>query len=299
MKARLLNRKKPKRRISAIGVVCFILLVVYAAGLLYPMFWGVMTSVKEQYDFLENPLGLPTTFAFGNFGTIFQNFTVPAKFGDQQVQQNFWQLLGNTLLYVVGSSFVATLVPCIVAYVTSKFPNKVSSVIYATVIAVMMIPIVGSYPSEITILQALGLYNTVWGAWIQKANFLGMYFLVFFAAFKAIPKDYGEAAEIDGAGEMQIFLRIMLPIIRNVFFTVFLIKFVEFWNDYQMPLLYLPGYPTLSYGLYYVSNYTTNAISTVPLRMAGCIIVLLPILALFIAFSDKLMGNLTMGGIKG
>lgn len=299
MRGKLLKRKRSKQPFSVIGLICFILLIIYSVGLLYPMFWGVMTSVKEQYDFLENPLGFPSTFAFGNFGAIFSNFSVPAKFGDYQVQQNFWQLLLNTLLYVVGSSFVATLVPCIVAYVTSKFPGKFSSIIYAVVIAVMMIPIVGSYPSEITLLQTLGLYNTIWGAWIQKANFLGMYFLVFFAAFKGIPKDYGEAAEIDGAGEVQVFLRIMLPIIRNVFFTVFLIKFVEFWNDYQMPLLYLPGYPTLSYGLYYISNYTTNAISTVPVRMAGCIIVLLPILALFIAFSEKLMGNLTMGGIKG
>ena len=93
--------------------------------------------------------------------------------------------------------------------------------------------------------------------------------------------------------------RIMLPLVRNTFFTVFLIKFVELWNDYQVPLLYLPSRPTLSFGLYFVSNYTGNTISTVPLRMAGCIIILLPILALFIAFKEKLMGNITMGGVKG
>ena len=163
----------------------------------------------------------------------------------------------------------------------------------------MMIPIVGSYPSEINMLQKLGLYNTLVGAWIQKANFLGMYYLVFYAAFKGLAKDYSEAAEMDGASEFTVMTRIMLPLVRNAYFTVFLVKFVEFWNDYQIPLLYLPSRPTLSYGLYYVSNYTANMISTVPMRMAGCIIILIPILVLFIAFNDKLMGNITLGGVKG
>ena len=289
-----------KKKISAFNLLLSILLIVYSVSMIIPLVWALFTSVKEQYDFLDNVLGLPSKVMWQNFATVFSYFSAPATKGDYQEMHNFWQMLINTLLYVVGCSFASTIVPCITAYAVAKFPQKkMSSIIYGTVIAVMMIPIVGSYPAEIDMLRRLGIYNTLFGVWIQKANFLGTYFLVFHAAFKSFAKDYSEAAEVDGANEFTVMSKIMLPLARNVFFTVFLILFVTYWNDYQTPLLYLPSRPTLSYGLYYVSNYTANMISTVPMRMAGCIIVLLPILILFIAFNDKLMGNITLGGVKG
>lgn len=295
-----MNMRIRKKKISVLNVILFVTLAAYSICLLYPMFWGLITSVKEQYDFLDNILGMPTKVIMENFKTVFEYFSAPAKKGDVQEMHGFGQMLVNTLLYVGGCAFVSTFIPCITAYATAKFPEKkMSSIIYGVVIVTMMIPIVGSYPSEIDMLQKLGLYNTLIGVLIQKANFLGIYFLVFHAAFKGMAKDYSEAAAIDGAGEMTIMIKIMLPLVRNTFFTVFLVKFVEFWNDYQVPLLYLPSRPTLSYGLYYVSNYTANMISTVPMRMAGCIIILIPILALFIAFNDKLMGSITLGGVKG
>lgn len=282
------------------NVSLFLVLTLYCVSLIWPLIWAIITSVKEQYDFLYNPLGLPEKYVFENFGTVLEKFEVNAIVDGIQVKQGIWQMLLNSLLYAGGSALMATLVPCITAYVTAKFPRKkMSGLIYAIVIVTMIIPIVGSYPAEITMLQKLGIYDTLLGVLIQKANFLGVYYLVFHAAFKGLAKEYSEAAEIDGANEFSIMTRIMLPLVRNTFFTVFLIKFVELWNDYQVPLLYLPSRPTLSFGLYYVSNYTGNTISTVPLRMAGCIIILLPILALFITFKEKLMGNITMGGVKG
>lgn len=289
-----------KKKLSVLNVILFIVLIVYSVSLLYLVFWAVTTAVKEQYDFLDNVLGLPKKIMTENFGTVFQYFSAPARKDGMQTMHNFWQLLVNTLLYVVGCSLAATFVPCITAYAVAKFPEKkMSSIIYGTVLVTMMIPIVGSYMSEINVLQKLGIYNTLIGVWIQRANFLGIYFLVFHATFKGLSKEFSEAAEVDGASEWTIMAKIMLPLVKNISFTVFLIKFVEFWNDYQTTLMYLPSRPTLSYGLYYVSNFTTNAISTVPMRMAGCIIILIPILVLFIIFNDRLMVNITLGGVKG
>lgn len=289
-----------KRNLSFLNVSLFLILAIYTVSLIWPLFWAIITSVKEQYDFLDNVLGMPTKVMLENFATVFEKFEAPARKDEIQQMHGFGQMLVNTLLYVGGGAFAATFIPCVTAYVIAKFPQKkMSGWIYAIVIATMIIPVVGSYPAEIRMLQNLGIYNTLGGVWLQKANFLGVYFLVFHAAFKGMAKEYAEAAEIDGASEWTILGKIMLPLVRNTFFTVFLIKFVEFWNDYQVPLLYLPSRPTFSYGLYYVSNYTGNTISTVPMRMAGCIIILIPILVLYIAFKEKLMGNITMGGVKG
>ena len=125
-----------------------------------------------------------------------------------------------------------------------------------------------------------------------------MYYLVFFAAFKGVSKEYSEAASIDGASEFTIMVRIMLPMVKTVMLTVFLIKFIELWNDYQNPMLYLPSYPTVAFGVYYMSVVNrTNDISTT-VRLAGSILMAVPVLILFVCFKDKLIGNLSMGGVK-
>ena len=153
---------------------------------------------------------------------------------------------------------------------------------------------------EVQMAKNLGLYDSVWGLWIMKANFLGMYFLVFYNIYKNMPMAYTEAACIDGAGNLSVLLRIILPLSRNTFFTVMLINFITFWNDYQTPLLYLPTHPTLSYGVYLVAIDPPSGIklSDVPHSVSACMMLALPILIVFVIFKDKIMGNISLGGIK-
>ena len=132
----------------------------------------------------------------------------------------------------------------------------------------------------------------------MKSHFLGMYFLVYQGVFRGIHQSVTEAAKIDGAGNMRIFLRIILPLAKTTFFLVFLLQFIAFWNDYQTPLLYLPNHPTIAQGLYYFNFSTSNEFSTVPAKIAGAMFVLIPILIVFMIFKNKLMGNLTLGGDK-
>ena len=162
----------------------------------------------------------------------------------------------------------------------------------------MVIPIIGSTPSNIVILQSLGLYQTLLGEYIMKFNFLGMYFLVFYAIFQGISNDYSEAAQLDGASEFAIMIRIMLPLVMPTFSTILLIRFIESWNDYNYVLLYLRSYPTLSYGVYRMSMEKVDGMDHATMRIASSLLVALPILTLFIIFRNKIMGNVTMGGVK-
>ena len=203
------------------------------------------------------------------------------------------------LVYSLGCSFFNTLVPCITAYLCARFPFKFSKVIHTVVIIVMILPIIGSLPSEIQMSKTFGLYDQLWGLWIMKAHFLGMYFLVMYGNFKSLPMAYTEAAKIDGAGNMSVLIRVILPLVKNTFFTIMLINFIGFWNDYQTPLIYMPSYPTIALGMYEMTNTTENGMSRVNMRMAGSMLMLIPILALFLAFHKRLLGNLTVGGLKG
>lgn len=293
------NLSSTRTRFTPVMITMCVVLCIYVVSLIVPFVWAIITSFKSRLDFLANPIGLPEKWVW-NYGTVFSKFAVMItndKVGQQWVP--LWRMFVNSLLYAGGSAIVSTIVPCVTAYACARFDYKFSKVIYTIVIVTMILPIVGNMPSIIVVTRALGLYDHIWGMWIVNASFLDLYFLVFYSSFKSIPKDYAEAAKIDGANNFQIFLKVMLPLVRNLLFTVMLIKFINFWNDYQTPLMYIPSSPTVAYGLYLMEKTTENSMNIVPMRMAASVIMFTPIIIVFLLTQKRLLGNLMVGGIKG
>ena len=281
-------------RAAVLGIV-FLVMAVYVLSILILLLWGLLTSLKTNMGYRNDPIGLPKNWAFDNYLKAFNAWSVPIPGGGRVY---FLEQLGYSLLYAVGCSFFATLIPCIAAYATARFPFRFSKIVYVTVLVAMGLPVVGALPSEIQITQAVGLYDSIVGTWILKANFLGMYYLVFHATFSSLSKDFVEAAQIDGAGNLRTFVSIVLPVVRNAFFTIMLLKFIEFWNDYQTPLIYLPSHPTAAYGMFQYSFSAATENSWVPNKITGAMLLLLPVLVVFLCFHNRLIGNITMGGVK-
>ncbi|MBP5467228.1 MAG: carbohydrate ABC transporter permease [Clostridia bacterium] len=165
----------------------------------------------------------------------------------------------------------------------------------------MAVPIVGALPSEIRIARALGFYDNLIGMWLMKANFLGMYYLIFQANFKSLPWEYAESVFIDGGGHYTVLFKIMLPLSKTTIWVVAMLLFIQFWNDYQTPMMFIPSMPTAAIGLYKFRfvNISQANFGGVPMQMTGCIILMLPMMILFMFIKDKMMGNLTLGGLKG
>ncbi len=302
----MISVKKAKRAVrgrryhfTPITVCMLVVLLLYTLSLFGLFFWALSTAFKDPIlDFRNNVWGLPAQLCW-NISYVFSQFVVDVNTATRVAVVGIWEMYGYSVLYAFGCAFFNTLVPCITAYLCARFKYKFSRAMHTAVLVTMVIPVVGSLPSELRMAQMLGLYDQIWGMWILKANFLGMYFLVFYNIFKALPASYTEAAKIDGAGNMQVLLRIALPLVRNTFFTVFLIYFITYWNDYQTPLLYLPSYPTIAQGMYTVAITPTQGMSFVPMRISAAILMLVPILVLFLCFQKRLLGNLTVGGVKG
>ena len=291
-------KRKEKVHWSPMKVVMLTGLLLYTLCLFVPLIWGVITSFKGQADFRVNVIGLPKEWVW-NYGTVFEKFKINVFTDAGTTSVSMSEMVLNSILYAVGCAFVSTLIPCVTAYLCAGYDYLLSKIVYLIVVVTMVLPIVGSLPSEIRIAKALGVFDNFWGMWLLKANFLGLYFIVFYNQFKAFPSAYREAACIDGAGNWTIMTRIMFPMIRNTFMTVVLIKFIEFWNDYQTPLIYLPTKPTLSLGVYHMAYTTINELSTIPMRTTAAVIALVPVLVLFMCCHKRLLGNLTVGGIKG
>ena len=282
-----------------VHIVILCVLVLYAVLLLVPAVWTIMSSFKsvDEWDWDNNYFGFPNEFSFDNYVAAYKYFNVRTETDGRQVFMPEQFLY--SLLYAGGCAIAATLTPCIVAYAVARLHNKFGKVIYTIVIIAMALPIVGSLPSEIQMAKATGLYGHIWGQWIMKMNFLGVYFLVFHAQFKAIPMDYTEAAQIDGASNFAIMTNVIMPLAWSTISAVLLLNFITYWNDYQSPMIYIKDYPVLAYGMFSFYQSTETAIQSVPVKLAGILLMAIPIIIMFAVFNKKLMVNLSVGGIKG
>lgn len=285
-----------KKRFTLFSIVCIVGLLLYVLLLCYMLFWGVTSSLKGRTEFTGNILGLPQGFEYENYYNALKYFTAysPKRATPIYLDEMFLY----SLLYAGGCAFATTTACCMMGYATARFPYAFNKIIYGFVVVAMVLPIVGSLPSEIVVFKSLGLYDTLYGVWISKFHFISVYFMVFSAMFKGISPSFSEAAKIDGASNTVVFLRVMLPLVKVTFYTIFLLQFVSYWNDYSTPLLMLKSYPTFALGLYYYRFQASPQVQDIPSQLAGCIIVFLPVLVMFVVFQDKLIGNVSMGGLK-
>ena len=295
-----MRQKKQKHiatrtRFSPLTIAMLIVLLLYTITLFGLLLWGVITTFKSPEEFRLSSYAFPRELKW-NFGTVFNYLFIQTSSG-QYVGLEL--MLLYSVLYAFGCAFFHTLVPCFTAYVCARFRFRFLKMFHTIVIIVMIIPVVGSLPSELQMARRFGLYDQIMGLWIMKANFLGMYFLVFYEIFKSLPQTFTEAAKVDGASNFTIMTRIALPLVRNTFFTVMLINFITFWNDYQTPLIYMPSYPPIARAVFEMSNTTITELAHTPYRIASAIILLVPIMVLFLAFQKRLLGNLSIGGLKG
>lgn len=291
--------KKRKKRIEVSSIICCVFLAIYSAIMIALFYWAFINSLKTKWDFRTNNLfGAPKEWMWSNYKTVKDMFSVNIKDGDAFRDVYTMEMLKNTLLYGVGSAFVSTLVPCLVSYLVAKFNFKFLKAYYIIVIVTMVLPIIGLTSSELDLAIKLGLYDNIFGVWIMKAHFLSPYFLVFYASFKQIPDSFKEAAEIDGASNWTILFKIMLPQVAGMFFTIMLLFFIGYWNDYSVALIYLPNHPTLAVGLWRFSNASDKVLASVPMQLSGCMYLFVPILIIFLIFHNKFMGNISIGGLK-
>ncbi len=312
-----MKKKKTVANIIFITIVC-VMLSLYVLSIVFSLAWGLLTSFKSSLDFIQakNYWGLPIyelsegEIKFGNYKIVVQNFTrligslkaswrVNGVRIAHQSQNNIVTVLINTLLYAGVGSIIFSIVPCVVGYMVAKYKFKFSGFIYSMCLAIMVIPSVGIYPAEIALMRSIGLYDTWIGYFIQKFNFTGMYFFVFYAFFKTLPDSFMEAAEVDGASQLRVLVSIIIPLAVKMLSTIILLNFIQLWNDYNVPLLYMPTKPTLAYAVFRFSQDYNNKYSIPPVKIAGGMFLAVPVLVVFICLKNKLMGNISLGGLKG
>lgn len=296
--------KKKKNTFSVTLIVLCVILALYTVILMIPLLWALYTSFMDytMYDLGTTREDLKMMMNWDNLTwqnliTAFTDFKVTISGGTHHITEMFLY----SILYSGGCAIIATMVPCVMAYLVARFNFFFGKIVYGIVLLTMAIPIVGSLPSEIRMIENLNLMDSLWGLYVLRANFLGIYFLVFYAQFKGIPKDYTEAAELDGASDWHIMVKIIFPISVGTITTVMLLNFISYWNDYQIPMIYWSSHPVMAYGMYYFVRYAygQEGQATTPVHVSSMMLVAIPILILFGIFNKKIMSNMSVGGVKG
>lgn len=304
MKKYLSTIEKKERR-SVFGIVATVLIALYSFSLIFPLIWTMYSSFIGRIDFKANPIfGLPEIQGFKpeNFVSAFEELNVGVKARDGSIRSAYFaEMMYNSLIWSVGSSVVAELSRCMCAYVVAKFQGKHRWVrlLHSLVIVLMIVSFPSNLASSINYNKMVGMYDNMYLRVIGSITFTGSHFLFFYAAFKNLSWGYAEAAQIDGASHFTVMWKIMMPLVKTTFFALVLLDFITAWNDYSTSMVYMPSFPTVAYGLFKMQNLGGKFGSSVPLRMASCTVVILPTLVVFIVFKDKLMGNLSLGGLKG
>ncbi len=277
---------KPKMSLGR--AIIYILLVIYAVIVIYPMFWTIMSSFKTTAEFYKDVWALPKALNWENFS----NAWTRAKLG--------WNILNS--VWVVAVSLVLTdILAAMLAYVTGRFKFPGAKFLGTLFILGMFAPLVlGTIPQFLN-LQKFGLYDTHLGLiLIYTAYSLPFSVLIMRNTFETLPTDFQEAAMTDGASHIQTFFKIMLPLARSGIVTISIFHFLWTWNDYIYAMTFIPSEAkrTLTVGLNQLTA-TAQYSADWGALFAGLVIVMIPSILIYVIFNKELQSGMTAGGIKG
>lgn len=263
------------------------LLVLLAVVFLTPMLWLVSTSLKEQGQvFAYPPVWLPNPVRFANYVDAF-------------ARAPLFVWLTNTITITLFA-LIGTLLTCsLVAYgfARLRFPGR--NVLFVLLLSTMMLPDVVTLVPQFVLFRSLGWVDTFLPLIVP--SFLGGgAFNIFLVRqfYLTIPRDFDEAARLDGASNWRIWWHIILPLSRPALIAVGIFSFVFHWNDFLAPLIYLQseGNKTLALGL---RAFISPTDASWNISMAASMFLVVPVLIVFFVAQRSFIRGVVMTGIQG
>jgi len=273
------RRRETGRVISATT-----LLWVLAAAYGFPLLWFVLSSFKPAGDLFSFPLTLlPKSWTVQGYVDAWNSF-------------NFYQFFANTFIVAIVTTVLTVIASCCTGYALAKYDSRWLKVLFVAILATTMLPTEVMLAPTFLVVRDLGLYNSLGGI-IVPSVLTATGVLMFRAFFLTVPDELVEAARIDGARELSIFLRIMVPISRPIMLTLAIFSFQWRWNDYIWPLLVLndPSKFTLQIGIQSIVGAQNINWSVL---LGASVISLVPLILLYLVFQKYVMNVNINAGLK-
>lgn len=271
-------------RKSFLKAVLWILLFALTFLFLMPIIWVMGSSLKSTGDMFTWP---------------------PSLFGRNPGLDNYWRALEeghfgtyflNSVFTSVTATFLTVVVNVMSGYAFAKYHFKGEKLLFGIVLATLMIPLEVIMIPIFKVIVATGLYNRLWGLIIPAVASPTAVFLVR-QYYMGIPDAYMEAARIDGASELNILLRVMLPLAKPVVSVLCIFSFMWRWNDYLWPKLVINSKEKYTIQLA-LANYSGEYSVDWNSLLAMSVISMIPVIVVFVTLQKYIIGGMTAGGVK-
>ena len=271
-------------------IVLTLVIVGFTLVFIGPMYFLFTDGLKSTQEAIASP------------PTLYPHHIYPGTYKAAFDRLDIAQLMWNTLYYAIGALVFQLVFDVAAAYSLSALRPLLGNVVLFLMLATLMIPatvlVVPQYVTMVSLpILHLNLIGTPEAIWLPSvANAFNIYLLKRF--FDSIPRDYIDAAQVDGASPGRILLRIVLPISRPILAVVSIFGLVAVWKDFLWPLLseygYTPTRETLNVGIWQASQETPQNLIIAASAMAA-----IPTIVFFLIFQRNIMAGLTAGGIRG
>ena len=261
---------------------------LYAAIVIIPMLWCILSSLKSTKEFYADVWALPKQLYFQNFATAWETADIGVN-------------VLNSLLIVFSAVALTMVLAAMVSYAVTKYSFRFSGVIKTGFILGIFVPLMLGTIPEFLILQRLKLYDNRLGlVLVYTAYSMPLSVMILTSIYETIPATYAEAAMMDGCGHFGTFFRIMLPLSRSGLVTISIFNFLWTWNDYLYAMTFLPttSKRTLPVGMVMLQS-TAMYKTDWGALLAGLVIIMVPSVLIYAFFNRQLQSGMNAGGIKG
>ena len=290
---------KKKFELSEIFVgAIFVLLFLYCATLLLPVFWMTWSSFKDVFEFTLYPFDLPQIWYFGNYPEVLDLLEITRLRDGVKYSYGVIEMTGYSILLSAVQPLPGVIWPMASGYILSKYEFKGKKLFMAVNLFVMTVPFAGTLPAAMRLSKALGKYDNLLIHTLLSGTPFGFGFLLYYGAFKGISKTYSEAAFLDGASQFTVMFRIIGPMVLPTAVAQYLMSFIASWNDYMDVITWFPSYPNLAFGMYIFQTDAARYGAGMPHILAGFVIVAIPTSIMWIGGQKIITSKMMVGGLK-
>lgn len=282
------NQFQMKKQFSIDRIIIFIIFSFYAISLFGAVIWTFFVSLKGNFEYIRDALSLPENWLFSNYVKAYNELQAGGK--------SVLTMIGNSIWLSILPPTINLATATMASYVMGKYKFPGRDIIWSIMIFMMILPIMGNTAATYKLYGVLNFYDSPFILLTNITGLGGSFMLI--ASFKAVSKTYGEAAFIEGAGHFRVFWQIMVPQISGLLVALWIMSFITHWNDYMMPIMFLPSYTPITTGLY-IYQIESGRLLNYPVLFAGSLMVIFVPTVLFMIFQKKFNELNFGGGIKG
>lgn len=275
-----------KKRLFNIAI--YALLTLWAAMVLFPFYWMVLTSIKSYSAY--NAEYIPQIYTLA---PTFQNYV--EAFTAVPLAKYFL----NTVIFTAITTAIMLVITVLAAFAFARLNFRGKNIAFLAFLSLMMIPNELVVITNYVTITNMNLRNTFAGLILPSVTSI-FYIYLLKENFAQIPDELYYAAKVDATSDMKYLFKVLLPICRPTLITIAILKVIECWNSYVWPRLATddPDYFLVSNGIQTIRE-TGFGRENIPAMMAAVVAISLPLILLFLLFRKKIMEGVARGGIKG